>query len=346
MAVDQKFIYHPRTMMEALRQNPVPKRFFQRRFFRKVKTSETTTVELDVQKTRRMLAGYTSPSSAANVVERDGFYTISAKPAYVKEKVPMRVADLLDRQMGEDIYNPIPAKARAAALLGEDLRILDERLIRREEFMCAEAILTGKVVIKGPGLNHVVDFGYEVGEHIKFLSGSSLWDDPNSDPMKTLDDARETINQRSGMLPDTCIVGRKAMWAILNNPNVKEHLDNTRMQMGIIKPSDFGGGVRFIGTLAPSMLDILVYDEMYTDPVDGEDKPLIPDDVVVLGSSQAMCMMNYGLIQNLKGLAAVPRFPLIWEDPDGGARWLQLESSPLPNLVQADAFMVLHVLNT
>lgn len=346
MAVKNEYLYEPRTMMEALRQNPVPKRFFQRRFFKKVITHETTTVELDVQKTKRMVAGYTSPSSAANIVERDGYYTVATKPAYIKEKIPMRVADVVNRQMGENIYNPEPVKVRAARLLGNDLRVLDERIVRREEFMCAEALLTGKIIIKGTGLNHGVDFGYEPGEHIKTLSGSSCWDHPDSDPMKSLDDAREAINQRCGVLPDTCVVGRKVYWAILNNPKVKERLDNTRYQMGIIKPADFGDGVRYLGTLAPSMLDVLVYDEMYYDPAEKKDKPLVPDDVVLIGSSNAMCSMNYGLIQNLKGLAAVSRFPLIWEDPDGGARWVQLESSPIPNLVQSDAFMVMHVLGS
>ena len=339
-----EFLTNPRTMVEALRQNPAPRRFFMKTFFSRQRTHTTEAVEIDIQKTKRRMAGYANPINSAKVVEREGFVTKTVKPAYLKEKVPLRVKDLLTRQMGDTMYDPVTPAQRAAALIGEDLRMLDSRFVRREEFMCAEALLTGKINIVGDGVSDVVDFGYEPGEHVVTLSGTSCWNAADGDPMKDMDDWRIILNKRSGLLPNVAIVGGKVYWAVINNPKVKERLDNRRVELGTIKPADLPEGIRYLGTLQPSMLDIYAYDEWYTDPVDGKDKPLVPEDVVLLGSTQARCEMNYGLIQNLKNPAAVSRFPSSWIEEDGSAQWLQLESAPLPNLYQADAFLVAHVL--
>ncbi len=339
-----QFVMNPRTMVEALRQNPVPRRFFMKTFFRRLRTHVTKAVDIDIQKTKRLMADYANPKFSGKVVERDGFVTKAVTPAYLKEKTPLHVDDLLTRQMGENVYDPISPAERAAAIIGEDLRMLDSRFVRREEFMCAEALLTGKIHIAGEGVDEIIDFGYEPGEHIVTLSGNSCWDTATGDPQKDFDDWRIRINQRSGLSPNVAVVGTKVYWAIINNPIVKERLDNRRVELGTIKPADLPEGIRYLGTLQPSMIDIYAYDEWYTDPVDGKDKPLVPEDVVLLGSTQARCEMNYGLIQNLHGLAALPRFPFSWVEKDGSAQWLQLESAPLPNLYQADAFLVAHVL--
>lgn len=344
MALPVNFIYEPRTMLAALRQNPVPRRYFQQTFFRRVQTHTSKTVEMDVQKTKRRVAGYTGPAAPAKVVERDSFYTVETKPAYIKEKVPTRVADLLTRPMGTNVYDPVTPLQRAATLMGEDLRMLEERLVRREELMCAEALINGKITIRGDGIYETVDFGYVAGEHIITLSGGSLWNTDTGDPQKDVDDWRTMINKRCGIIPNRLIVGNGVYWAIMRNKKVLESLDNRRVELGVIRPSDLPEGVRYLGTLMPSALDVYAYDEWYTDPLTGEDKPLVPDDVVLLGSTEARCSMNYGLIQNLKCAAAIPRFPSTWEEDDGSARYLQLESAPLPNLYQADAFLVAHVI--
>ncbi len=344
----KKILFQPRTMLKALRQNSTPKRFFQKTFFGRVETHVTRSVDIDIEKTKRRVAGYTSPAASATVVERDGFDTFAVSPAYIKEKVPIHVNDLLDRKMGDNIYDEVHPAERAADLLGKDMRMLDERFNRREELMCVEALLTGKIVIKGKGVDNVVDFGYIHGEHIHILSGADGWNQDDGDPMKDLDDWRILVNQRCGIKPTHAIVGSKVYWAMINNKLIKERLDNRRYEMGNVKPEDLPSyeqeGVRYLGTLAPSMLAVYVYDEWYTDPVTGKDMPLIPEDVVILGNPSARCAMHYGLIQNIKNPVAVPRFPSTWEEEDGSARWLQLESAPLPCLAQPDAFLVAHVL--
>ena len=331
-------------MMQALRQNAAPKRYLFNTFFSTVRTFTTKTVEVDIQKSKRHIAGFTSPLAPANVVDREGFETFETGAGYIKERMPLRAADVLHRQMGENMYSPLNPEQRAAIQIGLDLRTLEERIVRREEVMCAEALFTGKVHIKGDGINRTVDFGYENDIHKKVLSSTSCWD-KDGDPMRDLDEWISEIVTRCGRNPNRLIVGSDVVWAIIDNPKVQKRLDLRRFEMGLVKVENLPEGVRYLGTLTPPGIDIYTYDEVYTDPDDGLDKPIVPKDSILLGSTEAGSLMLYGVIENMKKLAAVSRFPFTWEEPDGRARWLQIESAPLPNLYQVDAYLTAKVLS-
>jgi hypothetical protein len=333
-------------MLAALQQTTPPKRFFLDTFFPNVVKHETETVELDIFKGKRRIAAYVNPIHDGVVVEREGYSTSITRPAYTKEMTVLRVTDTRTRSIGKDIYNTPTPEERAAQLLGEDLAMLEERLTRRLEKMCAEAITTGKVIVKGKGWDAQVDFGYVNGTNIKILSGTSCWDKATADPMKDLDSWRLEISKRCGIAPNYCIIGSRVGWAIIDNPKIKERLNILNYQMGKVTPESLPEGISYFGDLMlPSgKVSLYSYDEAYTDPDTGADVPLVPEDMVILGSSNARCQMNYGLIQNLNSLKAETRFPLVWQKPDGSARFVQLESAPMPNLYQVDAFTVAHVL--
>jgi len=339
-------MYEPRMMIAALEQAPYPKRFFHSTFFRNTRLHTTKDVELDVRRGKRRVAVFVSPIRDAEVVERDGFETKVTAPAYVKEMTTLRPQELLTRGFGENVYNASTPAQRAAQALGQDLAMLDERIVRLEEKMCAEAILTGKVVVKGKGIDTQVDFGYEDGKNLITLSGTGLWNSADADPMRDLDTWRRNAVQRCGIAPDICVMGSDAAWSVMDNPKVKERLNIINYTMGRIAPTDLPEGISYYGDLMlPSgVVKMYSYDEWYTDPITGEDVPLMASNKVLLGSTQARAEFNYGLIQNLHSLQAVSRFPFSWPADNGSARYVQLESAPMPNLYQVDAFTVATVL--
>jgi hypothetical protein len=345
--MDNIDIYEPRKMLAALEQTMPPKTFFLDTFFKTTVLHDTETVELDIYKGEREISVYVNPIHDGVVVERDGYTTNITRPAYIKEKIPLRAKDVTKRILGENIYNPISAEERAAQILGKDLAKLNMRLTRLIEKMCAEAVTTGKVIVKGEGWDAEVDFGYEPGKHIKVLTGTSAWDQADSTPAEDLDSWREEIVERCGIAPDYCIIGSRAGWKLLKNPEIMALLDIKNYDIGRIEPNSLPNGINYYGRLAlPSgTVKLFSYNEVYKDPVTKENIPLVPKDIVVLGSSEARCEMNYGLIQNIYSLQAVPRFPHTWTENSGSARWLQLESAPMPNLYQVDAFTVAHVLS-
>jgi len=340
-------LYQPRTMLRALDQVKVPRRFFHETFFGTVVTHTTKDVEFDVRTKNRRVARFVNPIHDGVLVEREGFATFKTSPGYIKEMTSLRPQETDSRAFGENIYTPMSPAQRAARLLGEDLAMLDERLVRLEEKMCAEAILEGRVTVKGKAIDNSVEFGYEVGKHIKILSGTGLWSDPSADPMRDLDNWRREILQRCGIAPNICLTGSEAAWAIMDNAKVKERLNILNYTMGKIAPGQPSRpGISYYGDLMLSsgVVSLYSYDEWYTDPETGEDVPLMPNNKVLLGSTEARAEFHYGLIQNLRSLGAQTRFAFSWEKPDGSARFVQLESAPMPNLYQPDAFIVATVL--
>lgn len=341
-------IYTPRMLVAALNQIHVPRRFLLSTFFKTQTTFETEKVDIDIKKGGKDVAVYVHPLENGHLVEDSGYSTNSVAPAYTKEVMPITASNVIKRAFGEDYTQPLSPQARAQRKLGENLVTLETRVLRLEEVMAAQALINGKVVVKGKKLDHVVDFGYEIGKHKVALSGTSCWDN-GGDPMFDLDDWSEDISERSGLVPNIIICGKKAVRAIIDNPKVKERLDIRNFNLGNVGPvvdvSDPTTGVKYYGRLMPSNIDIVTYSESYFNPATGKLESLIPEDAVLLGNTEAGCMMLYGLIQNMNSLTAMPRFPWSWIENDGSARYVQLESAPLPNLFQVDAFKVARVLS-
>jgi hypothetical protein len=340
-------LYQPQKMAAALQQISPPKRFFHQTFFRTAVLHDTPTLQFDLYKGKRRIAAFVNPIHDGVVVERDGYKTRETKPAYVKEARILRPADTQIRMIGENPYQPKTPRDRAAAILGQDLVELETRLVRLEEKMCADALINGKIIVKGQGWDATVDFGYEAGKNKIVLSGTDCWSDTaNSDPMRDIDTWRRAIVQRCGIQPTHCIVSHDVGWAIIENIRVKEKANNMRYLMAEIAPKNLPEGVSYFGKLhLPSgTVELYSYEEWYVDPVTGLDTPLMPAGKVLLGSTEARCEFHYGMIQNLNSLQAATRFPSSWIKENGSARMIQLESAPMPNIFQVDAFLVADVM--
>lgn len=341
-------IYDPRTLVAALDQCRSPHQFLVNTFFSSVKTFNTQKVDMDIRQGSRQIAAYVNPLENGRVVERAGYETITVYPCYTKEIMVIRPDDTVTRAFGEDYSKPLSAVQREQRLLGEGLVNLDERVVMLEEVMSAQALINGSIYVKGQKNDFQLDIGYTPGRQKITLSGSSCWD-KSGDPMYDLDDWSTTIGQRCGMAPDIIICGNRAARAILDNEKVQKRLDLRNFHVGEINISEnrelARQGVQYQGVLAPSNIPIYTYNETYVDPLTGKLVPLIPDDSVLMGCTSAGCQMLYGMIQNLNSLAPMPRFPHSWMAQDGSARYIQLESAPLPNLYQVDAFISARVLS-
>ena len=343
-------IYDKRMLIAALEQCYAPKRFLLDTFFKKVKTFLTTKVDIDIKQGDRNIAAYVHPLEGGRLVENAGFETRTIEPCYTKEFKMINPNDTVTRLFGEDYSAPMTPSQREQRLLGEKLTSLDERIVRLEELMAAQALVNGFVYVKGVKNDYKVDLGYTQGRQKIVLSGDSCWD-KGGDPMFDLDEWAETIAERSGLAPTIIVMGRKVLRALYNNQKIKDRLDIRNFNVGEISTATSqvlpGGnkGVIYHGSLAPSNIPIYTYNEKYRNPVTDKIEPLIPDDTVLMGSESAGCIMLYGMIQNLHSLEARPRFPHTWIEPDGRARYIQLESAPLPNLYQVDAFISARVLS-
>jgi hypothetical protein len=337
-------IFETRMMLAALEQIPKVRTFFLDTFFKQTNTSETEHIDIDIVKGKRRLAPFVNPRLQGKVIERRGYTTNSYKPAYVKPKMITTAEDMLKRLPGENIYsgNNTPAQ-RAALQLGKDLADLDEMITRREEWMAAQVLQTGKVEVVGDGVDDEVDFQMAAA-HLVTLSGADLWSASTATIIEDLEDMQELIAQDSGIMPDVCVMGKLAARAMSNHEATQKKFNMLKVDYGIIKPTLLPNGVKYWGYCPDLAMDIYSYYDWYYDEASGTEKPLMNEKKVLLGSTQARCIRQYGAIRDLASLAAVPRFPKSWTENDPSQRMVMVQSAPLPSLHQVDAFGVLKVI--
>lgn len=336
-------LFDTRTMLAALEQMLPAQSFLLDTFFRITETSQTRYVDIDVIKGKRRLAPFVNPRLEGKMVEKRVYQTFTYAPPYIKPKMITTAEEILKRQPGETIYSGnMGPMQRAQQQLGKDLAELDEMILRREEWMAAQALQTGKIPVVGEGVDDEIDF-LMATNHLVTLSGTSLWSNAASKPIEDLEDWAERIIQDSGLTVDTIIMGKNAARAFINNADVQKKLDMLKFQMVTVAPQKIRPGVRYIGTV-DSVADIWVYHDWYYDDVSQTEKPLIDPNKVILGSTQARCIRHYGAIQDLDAVGAVPRFPKSWESKDPSGRFLLLQSAPLPAPHQIDGFVCAKVL--
>lgn len=341
-------IYTPRSLVAAISQANAPKRFILDTFFHHKIEHETEKVDIDIKRGNMDVAVYVHPLEKGNYVENTGYETKTIAPCYTKEIKDIRPGDTIKRLFGEDYSATLSPKQREQRLLGERLFELDTRIVRLEEVMAAQALVHGAVHVNGKLGDFKYDFGYELGRQKIVLSGTKCWD-RDGDPMYDIEDWSEKISERVGMAPGIIIGGKRAIRAIIDNPKIKARLDIRNYHVGEINIEQTEAlrkqGVIYHGSLAPANIPIYSYSEKYFNPVTNKIESLIPDDTILLGCTNAGCTMLYGMIQNMYALAPMPRFPHSWAEPDGSARYIQLESAPLPNPAQIDAFISAKVLS-
>lgn len=335
-------IFDTRTMLEAVEQMKTPRRFLMATFFNgsNPRTFPTKTVDIDIVKGKRKMAPFVHPKLPGSVSLGEGYSSSTYAPPYVQPKRETTADLILKRAAGESPYAAKPPAQRAAEKLGADLRDLDEEIIRREEWQCAQALTTGQIRVVGEGVDDTIDFLMAADHKITLTTGK--WDADGSDPIANLRAWKRKIAKDSGRTANTAVLSAEAVAAFQANDMVMKQLNTRRVDMGMIKPEELPDGVTYLGYLNDPGLDLYAYDEWYLDEEDVE-QPMIPAGGLILGASNTRNAMLYGAIQDLdaieSGMVEAARFPKSWVTPEPSARWLKLQSAPMAGFVEPDAFI-------
>lgn len=338
-------MFETRTMLEALEIIPVPRTFLLSTFFKETKEFESEKVDVDVVKGKRRVAVYVNPRGEGNVVERRGYRTYTYEPPYLKPKMVTTAEDAMKRSVGETIYagQKTPLQ-RAAEQLGRDLAELDAMITRREELQAAEALFEGKLTIKdseGNPLQEEIDFMRDPA-HVVKLTGARKWDNADAKPFEDVRAWRKLTVKDAGASANIVIMGSRATDVFLANQDVRKVLDIRNFAVGELKMQAAQDlGVTYIGPAEG--IDYYSYDEWYFDEATGTEKPVVPENKVLIGSTNAFCRRLYGAIRDVSVLAALSRYPKSWVTEDPSHRWVQLHSAPLVVPHQIDAFVVAEV---
>ncbi len=344
-------LYDPRTMIKAVERVAKPKTFLRDTFFGRIETFPTKSVDIDFVKGNRKLAPFVHERIGGKTVPNTGYRTNTYKPTLIAPDVITTIDDIMKRVAGESLYGGLTPEQRGAQKMIQDLSKLEDQITRREEWMCAQTLFTGKIPIKGDSLDYEIDFEFE---NFDKKTGNSLWSNTESDPIKNLKDMRKNTQKKGLTSPDICIMADDVAEAFLNHEKVQKVLDIRRFELATIAPKELPNGATWIGRISELNMDIYTYNEWFlddwTDPLKPEIKSLIPDGYVGVFSSEANFFMAYGAItlidQKTEEFITIEatRVPDTWIEKKPARRFLQLNSRPMPAPVEVDSWFISKVL--
>lgn len=343
-------IYDPRTMGKLVERMPKVQTFIKSTFFRNVETFDTQKIDVDFKKGNRQLAPFVHKKIGGVTIDNEGYETNTYEPPLVAPNKITTVDDILKRTPGESLYGGKSPNQRAVEKMQRDFTELDEMITRREEWMCCQALFTGKIPIldkDGKELQAEIDFQFT---NKVTLSGANTWNKKTGGKIKQLKEWRKQVQKTGFVNCNICIMGDEALEAFIMDEEVQKLLDVERYDLAVIKPRELPNGVTYIGTIQGEGMDIYSYNEWFldnwTDKDKPENKPLVPTNAVALLSTEANYSMYYGGVgvvdESGKTIAVVEgsRIPEQWVERRPPRRFLQLNSAPLCVPHEVDSWYV------
>lgn len=196
-------------------------------FFPEEITFTTEKVMFDeISEDRYILAPFVAPHVEGRVMERGGFDTRSFKPAYVKPKHDIDINQQFKRRAGEQpVVGTLTPQQRYDATIAENFRVEREMIERRINWMCAQALVNGAVVVEGEDYPRVtIDFNRNAGLS-EVLSGTARWGESAADPLADLNEKMRLSRRLSGGRITDIIMGDEAYDRFYKNVDVKALLD-------------------------------------------------------------------------------------------------------------------------
>lgn len=344
-------IYSPRTMGAVIKRMPPKHSFIRDTFFKKTKTFLTPKVEFDFKKGNRELAPFVSPVIGGKTIKNSGFQTKDYTAPLIAPNKITTADELMDRRAGENPYSGKSPAERGVEKLVEDFQELTEMIDRREEWMAATALFTGKIPIIGDGVNEVIDFNFTNTEK---PTAAKKWSATGSDPIADLKFWRAKVQQKGFVNCNICIMAADVVEVFINHEKVKSKLDVKQYDLAVIRPRELPSGATYIGTINEIAVDIYQYNEWYldnwTNPLEPTTLPLVPEKKLGLFSTQAQYSMLYGAhtyIDEKTGAwvnAEGRIIPTHWIERNPDRKFIAANSRPLPVPHEVDSWLIAEVL--
>lgn len=313
--------------LKAVRRPP----FLLGRYFTETSISNQEEIYFDVLTGKPRLAPFCSPLVEGKVVQSLGYKTSSFKPAYIKDKRVFEDGKPVRRKAGMPIAGPVdPMQLRMLNLAQESddqLGMLERRL----EWMASQTLLTGKVTVSGEGYPTTeVDFGRDSSLSVT-LSGTARWNDSAPKPLSDFETWAGLVRDVSGATAIDVIMAQNVWNLFRSNDDVKEVMDRAA-GLSLRTDLDIGPDAQKLGFTDKGPIgdyNIFIYHDSYTDE-SGVTQKYLPDDYVLM-VGQVEGVRHYGQIKDEKaGFQALDYFQKSWTVDDPAARYLMLQSAPLP----------------
>ena len=277
------------TLMATVENIRAPETFLIDKFFPNRQSVLSDYFAIEYREAHRSLAPAVVRDSGGVNIGRDksriARYSI---PTFGAKRV-IGIDDLRQRQFGEEfIFSKTTPAERQAKMQAQDLVDLLRLHANRRNKVAADILTTGKTTIKAYADDgrvieqEEVDFGWN-GQ----VTPSVDWTDSDATIYDDLYAVSEAIQESTSTIPTLAICGKKFEQCLLSNKQLREWIivpNRENLTMVNVQPHFTSAQARHICTIPALSLDIVGYYATYRDD-DGQVKPFIPDDVMIVGNA-------------------------------------------------------------
>lgn len=336
-------IYSTQTMMAALSLMPARPTFLRDRYFptsdQDIFVTEEVLVEYKDDK-KRLMAPVVLPRVGGIPVARDGYKTNRVTAPYVAPERPLTVDDLKKKAFGETLFSQKSPAEREAAILKQDLEDLNAMIDTREEYMAAETLFNNGYTLqqigdtKGTKADPFDIHFYSEVSNPAIYTPSASWDAAGNDVLMDLYYIASSLKKR-GLQAADVLFGADVAEVLLKNEAILNQMDNRRLDLWDIKPTELPEGVTNFGRVNAMgvMLSLLCYTEEYVAD-NGTSTTFIPANKIAV-TAPACGRTLYGAVTQLEestrdfATYAAKRVPHITTDAHGSIRTLAQKARPL-----------------
>lgn len=318
-----------------------PNPFLLSAFFAPMQVFDTEKVAFDVVDRARRLAPFVSPMVEGKAMRQQGYQTRDFAPAYVKPKSVVMPNRPLKRMPGERLLGAMNPGERYLRVIQELLAEQENQITRREEWMAAQILQTGGVIIEGEDYSPVtLSYGRNSNQTIQ-LVGAAAWGQDGVSAMANLRAWNQLVMQSSGFNARIVVMEPAAESLFIEDTEVKEILDNRvntpingdfrigNIQLAGVLTGAVGEEVKYLGDIGE--FKVFVYQQTYVDDAGNVQQMLAPGTVIMGSPTGFQGTRTYGAIQDAEaGFRALARFPKMWRKEDPSVTNLMTQSAPLP----------------
>lgn len=333
------------TLMGVVEQMPKFDPLFLGLFFPSQVTFGTKEILFDRIKKGLKLAPFVSPMASGKANRQQGKQTYAFEPAYVKPTDVVEPTQLLKRRPGERIGGELSVEERRDAVQVDLLMEQEKAIVRREEWMAVQAVMTGKVEVSGEDYaTQEVDFGRKA-DNYKTVTAASRWDKKDQDTFDPTGDIEKWATESTSV--PSLLVLHPDDWAVFSAfKAVKEKLD-TRLagnNSELALAPQLANVVQYKGNFGAYRC--VVYAGKYEQD-DGTKVNYMPKGKLLIAPQGYEGVRAYGAIQDAKaaanGMVETSRHPSNWFTDNPSVEWLQTQSAPLMVTPDPDEFVVAEI---
>lgn len=331
--MSDQFIYDTNTLVALVPNLMTSQNFLLDTFFSAIVDPQSEKISIDVDVGLRRMAPFVSPLVEGAFVEQRRYQTNEFKPAYVKDKRAPDLRKPIRRQIGERIGGGgITPVEREMANLQFEMEDQTDMINRRMEWMAANELMTGTVVVQGAGFPAVtVDFGRAANLSVT-LAGAARWGQANISPAASIEDWQVRVLKASGATVTDIIFTTTPYQLFLADPLVKGSVFYPSLgQSGnILNP---GAQIQKGAVLKGywGQYRIWLYNDWFINPANNVETPMLADGSVIMSGPMLMGNRAFGMIWDpTHNYQALPYAPKTWIREDPAQRLMMMQSAPLP----------------